>query len=235
MSRATIAFVALALACGCGCGKGSPTSPPATEKAKMTEQKLDGAWRASVAPDDPMRLTASAAGYQVDWSFTTDSDNHLDGALARQDDHTWRGTVHLKAGDDSKDVPMTLRVDAAGALRLELPAMFADPIELTRGAPAKAVAAKAPSDDCVAQALDVLAATSAYKKLDAGGRHLQTMKDGETSHDRVCDVRVFVDGEGGETQTVGRFRVDFKAKQVLQYNPAEDSYTPLAGTAELFK
>jgi hypothetical protein len=232
MSRFTFALVALALAGG-GCGKSSnPTSPPATEKAaKMTEHKLDGAWRSSVA-DAPLQLTAAAAGYTIDWTFTTDSDNHLDGALASQDDHTWRGTVHLKAGDDSKDVPLTLRLDPAGKLRMELPAMFADPIELSRGEPARDPAAKA---DCVAQALDVLAATTAYKKLDTGGRHLQAMKDGETSHDRVCDVRVFVDGDGGETQTVGRFRVDFKAKQVLQYNPAEDSYTPLTGTAELFK
>jgi hypothetical protein len=229
MSRSAIALVALALACGCGKGNNSSSpasSPPTTEKAKMTEQKLDGAWRSSVA-DAPMRLTAAASGYSIDWTFTTDSDNQVAGALASAGDHTWRGTVHLKAGDEARDVPLTLHLDpATQTLHMELPAMFADPIDFARGdKPA----------DCAAQAIDILVATPAYKKLDTGARTLQTMKDGETSHDRVCDLRVFVDGDGGETQTVGRFRVDFKAKQVLQYNPAEDSYTPLASTAALFK
>lgn len=232
MSRSTIALLALAVWCGCG-KSSSPASPPAEKTAKMTEQTAAGAWRSSVAPDYPLRLTAAGEGITVDWTFTTDSDNQLSGALRSQGANAWHGTVHLKAGDETSDVPMTVRFEpATQALHVELGALFADPIAFARGdQPAKAAA----SDDCVAQALDVLAATAAYKKLEAGARHLQTMKDGEATHDRVCDVRVFVDGDGGETQTVGRFRVDFKAKQVLQYNPAEDSYTPLSGTAELFK
>jgi hypothetical protein len=247
MSLPTIALLALAL--GCGCGKSSnPTSPapsvgsgsgsgaaPSEKAAKMTEQKLDGAWRSSVAPDYPLRLTATGTSYTVAWEPTIDSDNAIAGSLASQGANTWRGTVYLRAGDENRDVPMTLRFDpATQTLHMELPAMFSDPIAFQRGDQADK-ATKAAADDCAAQAVDVLAATAAYKKLEAGARHLQTMTDGETSHDRVCDLRVFVDGEGGETQTVGRFRVDFKARQVLQYNPAEDSYTPLAAPAELFK
>ena len=245
MSLPTSALLALALSCGCG-KSSNPTSPapsagsgsaaaPSEKAAKMTEQKLEGAWRSSVAPEYPLRLTAAGTNYTVAWEPTIDSDNTIAGSLASQGANTWRGTVYLHAGEEKSDVPMTLRFDpATQTLHMELPAMFSDPIAFQRGAKADK-ALKAASDDCAAQAVDVLAATAAYKKLEAGAHHLQTMKDGETSHDRVCDLRVFVDGEGEETQTVGRFRVDFKARQVLQYNPAEDSYTPLAGTAELFK
>lgn len=239
----------LALVLGCGCGKSSntvnpqaqakpaastaptPTSPTSEKAAKMTEQTPAGTWRSVVAPDYPLRLTAAGTGFTVDWAPTIDSDDVIAGSLASQGNNMWRGTVHLKAGDEDSDVPMTLRFDAkTQTLHMELAAMFAEAIAFQRVANAKAAA-----DVCAAEAVDVLAATPAYKKLEAATPHLRTMTDSQTSTDRRCDLRVYVDGDGGETQTVGRFRVDFRARQVLRYNPDEDSYTPLAGTADLFK
>jgi hypothetical protein len=248
MTRGPSIFaLVLAVACGCGKTSSSPpapspapttTTPPASSEkaAPMTEPNPAGAWRSSIAPDAPMHVTATASGVTVAWTFTTDSDNEIAGALARQADHSWRGTVHLKAGEEASDVAMTLRLDpTTHALRMELAAMFSDPISFERVTDtARPAAPKPAAKDCAPEAMTVLSATTAYKKLEAANKHLRTMQDGDTGSDRKCDLRVFVDSDGGETQTVARFRVDFAARQVLQYNPAEDNYTPLANTAGLF-
>lgn len=225
---------ALILFMGCGAnGKtnsngsdSSQTSLP-MESQPITTSGVAGQWISEVAPDAIMHVRQSGQQIHILWTGSMDADFFFEGDLTSTGPGTYSGKVKFSSGDERQRLEqLTIKLtDDGNALSFDFPPMWEEPITFVRSA----------GDlNCADAGQMVVERTPVFADLSAKMDGLGVMQETENADARQQDFKIYVDADG-EEQTQARLRVDFDRRVVLEYNPAEDSYTAIEGSDAYFE
>lgn len=219
-----------------GCGANGKTSSEGTDSSKTsvpmesntkTTAGIAGKWISEVAPDAIMEVTQAEQQIHILWSGSMDADFFFEGDLPSSGPDAYAGEVKFSSGDEKErleQVEIQL-IENGEALSFDFPPMWEQPIIFVRSAGEMS---------CADAGQMVVERTKIFSDLSGKMDGLGVMQETENEDARQQDFRLYMDA-GDEEHTQARLRVDFDRRVVLEYNPAEDSYTAIEGSDVYFE